>query len=112
MSDLKIQGKLIKIFNTQEVSSSFKKREFVIETEEQYPQQIKFELTQAKCDDINAHKAGSQITVHFNVRGREYKGSYFNTLVCWRIEGVKKETTKPIDDSSASNDNFADDLPF
>ena len=56
----------------QQVTDTFTKREFVIETEGEYPEVVKFELTQAKCEDIDKHKLGSEITVHFNVRGRKW----------------------------------------
>ena len=72
MADLQIEGKIIEIFEKQQVSASFAKREFVVETEDQYPQMVKFELVQNKCDDIDAHNKGDQVSVHFNVRGRKW----------------------------------------
>ena len=119
MSELKIEGAIKKIFDTQEVSASFKKREFVIETTEQYPQVIKFELTQQKCGDLDRYCEGQEVCVHFNVRGREWtkegkETAYFNTLQCWKIESVNGATKtatieKPQD---APVDAFSDDLPF
>ena len=38
MSNLSVEGKLKRINDEQVISDRFKKREFVIETEEQYPQ--------------------------------------------------------------------------
>ena len=71
MSDNKLTGKLIAIMDKQQVTDTFAKREFVIETEGEYPEVVKFELTQAKCEDIDKHKVGSEITVHFNVQRQE-----------------------------------------
>lgn len=130
MSDLKVEGRLHKIFATQEVSASFKKREFVVETEEQYPQMVKFELTQNKCDDISAYKEGEKIVVNFNVRGREWNNpktnemNYFVTLQAWRLEksngggntnsGGNTTTTKSGSDfpKAEPQDGMSDDLPF
>lgn len=133
MSELKIEGKLYKILETQEVSSSFRKREFILETDEQYPQLIKLELTQTKCDDINGYNVGDQITVHFNVRGREWinkEGNpvYFLTLQAWRLEKLggggsagnqsgsfassKKETSTTESPFDSTEDSGSDDLPF
>ena len=67
MSDLKLEGKVVAIMNKQQVTDTFAKREFVIETDEQYPQMVKFELTQAKCDEIDNHKVGDDLTVHFKI---------------------------------------------
>ena len=91
MSELKAEGKLIKIFDTNQISDSFKKREFVIETEDQYPQKVKFELTQASCDIISNYNVGDIVTVYFNLRGREWMNKnnelvYFVSLGAWRIE--------------------------
>lgn len=85
--------------DTQVVSEKFKKREFVIKTEDQYPQYITFQLTQDKCPVLDAYTVGSAITVHFNLRGREWNGPegvrYFNTLEAWRIEGVAADVQPP-----------------
>ena len=53
MSDLKLEGNIIAIFEKQQVTDSFAKREFVIETADEYPQTIKFEFTQNKCDELD-----------------------------------------------------------
>ena len=81
--------KLVK--DTQEVSASFKKREFVITTEEQYPQDIQLEMTQSKCDELDALTIGSKVKVSINIRGREWinpqgEAKYFNTLQGYKIE--------------------------
>ena len=43
---MEVKGKLVEIFETIQVSASFKKREFVLEYAEnpQYPEVIKFEM--------------------------------------------------------------------
>lgn len=90
---MNLQGKITEIFDTQQISDRFSKREFVIEYAEnpQYPQFVKFELTQDKCDMIDQYKVGDEVDVHFNVRGRAWtnpKGQtqYFNTLQAWRLD--------------------------
>ena len=92
MSDLKLEGKVIAIMDEQQITDTFKKREFVIETEDKYPQQVKFELANDKTGLISKYKAGEKITVSFNVRGRAWKDKYFVSLDAWRIEG---ETSAP-----------------
>jgi len=123
MSELKVEGKLYKIFDTQEISASFKKREFVIETDDKYPQLVKFELTQDNCDKISDFKEGEIITVHFNIRGREWTSpknevKYFVSLNAWRLEKEQASapsadvTPFPTADAEPPADSFADDLPF
>ena len=47
MSELKLKGRITAIMDKQQVTDTFAKREFVVETDEQYPQMVKFELTHA-----------------------------------------------------------------
>ena len=118
---MNIQGKLVEIFATQEVSEKFKKREFVVEYAENptYPEYIKLEVVNDKVSILDNYKAGDSVDVAFNLRGRSWadksgKVSYFNTLVCWKISKAGETTQKlqeadlnaPYDDSDDS------DLPF
>ena len=121
MSELKLQGKIIAIMEKQQVTDTFAKREFVIETDEQYPQMVKFELAQAACDLIDKHKIGDDINVFFNVRGRrwtnkENKDVYFVSVNAWRLEAVKgasndNSSSMPTD-AEPPADDFGDSLPF
>jgi hypothetical protein len=103
----------------QQVSDKFRKREFVLtDNSSQYPQHISFQLTQDKCNLIDAIAVGSEIKVHFNLRGREWtspKGEvkYFNTLEAWRIE-VVQNLQVDTGNTGQSNPGPAqeDDLPF
>ena len=103
---MQIQGKLIKKLETVQVSDKFRKREFVIEYADNplYPQKVILQLTQDRCSLIDDIPEGTELTVHFNLRGREWAAKdgtvkYFNTLEAWNIE--REET--------AAN---TDDLPF
>lgn len=93
MSNLSLKGKIYKIFDTNQISDSFKKRDFVIETEDQYPQMVKFELIKDNTGKVADFKEGQEVEVFFNVRGREWTNKnneivYFVSLNCWRIEKV------------------------
>lgn len=82
----------IKIINpTKEVSGSFKKRELVVSTEEQYVQHILIEFVQDKCSILDSYKIGESVNVSINVRGKEFidkdgEARYFNQLQGWKIE--------------------------
>ena len=90
MSNLQIEGKLYLVMETQKVSESFQKREFVLLTDEdsKYPQHVKFELAQDKCSLLDFFADGQAVTVHFNLRGREWSGKYFTNLQAWKIEAA------------------------
>jgi len=83
------KGTVKAIFDTQTFSSGFQKREFVITTAEQYPQDIKFEVVKEKCGDLDRYTVGQSVTVHFNLRGNEYNGKYYVSLQAWKLEGAK-----------------------
>jgi hypothetical protein len=116
--ELAIEGTLHKKFDSQTFGSGFTKREFVLETEEQYPQKIKFELIKDGCTKLDEHNEGDKLKVHFNVRGREWTSpqdevKYFVSLNAWRIEKMGGATNdQPIDKEPANSGAIDDDLPF
>jgi len=116
-----VDGKLHKIFDTEQKSEKFRAREFVIEMDEgKYPQMIKFQLTQDKCEVIDDYNEGDGITVHFNLRGREWNDRYFTNLDAWRIESADgAQPAAPAGNPEAdypeltsTRDDFKDDIPF
>ena len=94
---MEITGKLKTINLTQQVSDKFQKREFVVETDlhTDYPQTILLELSQDKCDIIDAYEVGQDIKVEFNLRGRQWTNQQgevktFNTLSAWKIQPLNQ----------------------
>lgn len=117
------------IGDANQVSDKFKKREFVVtelsDKDSKYDQHIAFQLTQDKCDLINAFGTGQSVTVSFNLRGREWvspqgETKYFNTLEAWRIEAENGTESKRVVITHAGDDvvgptaEYVDDedLPF
>jgi hypothetical protein len=87
MSDkLTLSGTIKLIDQTQSFPSGFQKREFVITTAEQYPQDVKFEVVKDKCAVLDRYAVGQSVAVSFNCRGQEYNGKYYVNLQAWRIE--------------------------
>lgn len=122
MSNLSVEGKLKRIHDEQVISDRFKKREFVIETEEQYPQVLMFQLVQDKTNLIDQFSLGDKVEVFFNLRGREWQKDptaeirVFNTLDAWRIQKVEAMQTVDNTDAPAAEPiapaSEEDDLPF
>ena len=81
-----IEGILHKKYDIESKTESFKTREFVITTDGMYPQFVKFQLTQDKCNAIDSFDEGEKIKVSFDLRGREWQGKYFTNLNAWRID--------------------------
>jgi hypothetical protein len=124
--NFEIEGKLIEKYDIEQVTDSFKKREFVIEktttgSGKEFIDTIKFQLIQDKCDQLNSLKIGDTIKVFFNIKGRKWmkngQTSYFNNLEAWKIDAVggNFQTNVPPPDISEANlmiEDDSDDLPF
>ena len=90
---MNITGTIKVINDTMVVSDKFKKRDFVVTTNEQYPQDILIQMTQDKCDVLNGYNIGDSVDVSINIRGREWTSpsgevKYFNTIEGWKINKV------------------------
>ena len=131
---MEVTGKIKVINPEQQVSASFRKREVVVTTEEQYPQHILIEFSQDKCDLLNNYNIGETVKVSINLRGREWvnpqgETRYFNSIQGWRIERDQAGANSPAPSGSAVenynathtntqqtngnlNDDEPDDLPF
>ena len=82
----KAEGRVHKIFPTEQKTATFSAREFVVEVQEgQYPQMVKFQLTQDKCAIMDDYNEGDQVVVDFDLRGREWNDKYFTNLNAWRV---------------------------
>jgi hypothetical protein len=114
----KINGTLKVANQTQVISEKFSKREFVIETKDQYPQQVMFQLTQDKCELLSAFKVGNEIEVSFNLRGKSWTSpagevKYFNTLEAWRLERLDGSGESIQDKARVDQiEDDGDGLPF
>lgn len=128
---MNIKGKLLEKGETQNITDSFRKREFVVEYAEnpQYPEFLKFELIQTNCEQLDSFDAGQEINISFNLKGRKWTDKngevkYFNSLQAWRVERVN-DIAQPESSSSDTGDmnppewlsnapgpQADDDLPF
>lgn len=122
--NFEIEGTLILKEDEKQISASFKKREFVIEVENErnadWNDFIKFQLTQDRCNLIDLYNTGDKLKVNFNIRGRKWEKNgevnYFSNLEAWRIEAAAVQETPvpgdipPPDTSNIPPEN--DDLPF
>jgi len=89
---MEVIGKIKKIEETKTFGASgFRKREAVIETNDQYPQPLLVEFAQDKCDLLDSYIVGQDVKVSINLRGKEWinpegEAKYFNTIQGWRVE--------------------------
>lgn len=92
---MEIQGRIKTIFATETVGQNgFQKRDLVITTDGQYPQDIIIQFAQGNCALLDNLQIGQMVNIHFNLQGREWTSpqgevKYFNTVVGWKIELIQ-----------------------
>ena len=125
---MEVSGKVKVVGGEQQVRPTFKKRELVVTTDEQYPQSIMIEFVQDKCDLLNNVTVGEDVKVSINLGGREWvnpqgETKYFNSIKGWRIEknqaaapAAQAMPPMPAAEAFAPATDFKeeehDDLPF
>ena len=119
---MEIRAILIEISKEVNVSKTFRKREFIAAYAEnpQYPEYLKFEMVQDKCDLLNDFEVGQEVNIYFNLKGRKWispKGEtlYFNTLQAWKIlsSDVIHAAASGGDHENPSLDAYEnDEIPF
>lgn len=105
-----INGTIKVINEIQTWDSGFSKREFVITTQEKYPQDVKLELTKEKCSLLDdKFKVGDSVDVAFNIRGNEYNAKYYVNLQAWKINMAEGGSVTP---ATAKSEETDDEVPF
>jgi hypothetical protein len=134
-----ISGRITEIYQTQQVTDKFKKREFILEVKEtnntgfEFIEYIKFQTVQDKCSLLDGLNLNDQVKVSFNLRGRKWEKdgqtSYFTNLDAWKIENDqstsitpntpgnqetpnKSDNSAPLSENPPADDSGFDDLPF
>lgn len=122
--NMQVQGKLHALFDAEQVTQRFRKREFVLELdgESRYPQYVMFQLTGDRCEMLDGFAKGEDVTVEFSLRGREWtspKGEvrYFNSLETWALDRVGDAAPGGADAPGGPGDeppppSDDDDIPF
>ena len=124
---MEVTGKIKWIDETKTYGNNgFRKREVVITTEEQYPQQILIEFIQDKCELLNNYQVGQNVKIGINLRGREWTNperetKYFNSIQGWRIDALENDsstemppmpTPTSFEPAEGDANEVDDDLPF
>lgn len=113
-----LTGKIKLIQEPKTFDSGFTKREMVVVVEDgKYPQPISIEFVQDKVSLLDDLQAGDEVTVTFDIRGREYNGRYFNNLQGWKITTLASDASagQQIPSSIPPGPppgDYDDDIPF
>lgn len=112
---MELKGKIKLINETNQINDSFQKRDLVITTSDEYPQDIIIQFVQDKCAVLDSYKANDFVTIGINIRGKEWQKDgvtkYFNTIQGWKIskESSEQDLTPP---RSTVIQEKNDGLPF
>lgn len=90
MSNLQTRGKVKEILmpenGVSKAGKEWSKRDFVIETEGEYPKLNCFTLFGDKADILDNINVGATVDVHFNLESKEFNGRYFHNINAWKVE--------------------------
>jgi hypothetical protein len=112
---MEVTGKIKVIGNVETFGTDFTKRNLVVTTNEQYPQDLSLEFVKDKCSLLDKFNVGDEVKVGINLRGREWinpegVSKYFNSIVGWRID--KQAIESGVSEPVAVVAGEPDDLPF
>ena len=122
---MEITGQIIAVLpergGVSKTGNEWKMQEYVLETHEQFPKKLCFNVFGAdKIAQFNI-QAGDELTVSFDINAREYNGRWYNDIRAWRVERgtapaaaetpvINAPKVEVPDFSKGAND--PDDLPF
>ncbi len=126
---MEITGKIIAVLPerggiSQRTGSEWKVQTYVLETQEQYPRKMCFDVFGADKIAQFAINIGDHLTVSFDIDAREYQGRWYNSIRAWKVERVADQPAAPVADApfppvaepaaptDFSGGESADDLPF
>lgn len=118
-------GKIIAILQansgvSQKSGNPWMSQTFVLETIEQYPKKIPFEVFgEDRIRNFNI-QMGETVTINFDVDGREWNGRWFPKISCYNLTRAgQASTAQPQQATQQSSvpqqsqtSGSADDLPF
>ena len=102
---MELQGKVIAVLPERSGVSArgeWKAQSFVIETHEQYPKKLCFDVFGAdRLAQFNI-QSGEVINVSFDIDAHEYQGRYFNQIRAWNVTKVSQQAAQQAMASSAN----------
>lgn len=89
---MELSGKIIAVLplqsGTGKTGNEWKKQDYVVETHDQYPRRMCFNLWGDRIDQF-AIQLGEEVTVSFDIDCREYNGRWYNDIRAWKIDRVQ-----------------------
>jgi hypothetical protein len=119
MYNMELKGKVIQLLPLQSgmgKKGPWKKQEFIVETQSQYPKKVCLSVWGDKVDQFSL-SVGQFVNVSVELESREYNGRWYTEARAWKLEKSGSGSTDGPPPSIeepfiADSNNTADDLPF
>ena len=126
---MEISGKIIAVLPLQSGQGKnglWRSQDYVLETSDQYPKKVCFNLFNEKIDKFPI-ALNEMVTVSFDIESREYSGRWYTTIRAWNVkkntednpaEGVQSSEIPPFSATKHPSFGLPDDsenitdLPF
>ena len=112
---MEFTGKIIAILQPRggvsKSGNEWKSQEYVIETQEQYPKKVCFNIWGDKIEAF-AVKVGEMLTVSIDIDAHEYEGKWFNQIRAWKVERGDAPTAPATMENSPIPPTGSGDVPF
>jgi Domain of unknown function (DUF3127) len=114
---MELKGKIIQILPAQTgmgKKGQWKKQEFIVETQAQYPKKVCLSAWGDKIDQFSIAE-GDLVNVSVDLESREYNGRWYTEARAWKLEksgSAGSASTPPGDEPFEAGGNATDDLPF
>ncbi|MBL7969218.1 MAG: DUF3127 domain-containing protein [Prolixibacteraceae bacterium] len=87
---MQVKGTLQQILKLEsgvsKAGKEWKKQDFVLVTNEQFPKTVCFTLFGDKISLIDGINQGTEIEVYFSVESRDFNGKWYHNINAWKIE--------------------------
>lgn len=112
---MELKGKVIQLLPIQTgmgKKGQWRKLEFIVETQSQYPKKVCFSLWGDKIDQYNL-VAGDMVTIAVDLESREYNGRWYTEARAWKVDKSGAAAPPPQDEEPFfSESTSTEDLPF
>lgn len=117
---MELKGKVVQLLAPQTgmgKKGQWKKQEFIVETQSQYPKKVCLSAWGDKIDQFRLSE-GDLVNVSVDLESREYNGRWYTEARAWKLEkmGAGSEKGAPLppvgDEPYVSGSSASDDLPF
>jgi hypothetical protein len=115
---MEVKGKVTQLLPQQSgmgKKGPWKKQEFILETQSQYPKKVCLSVWGDKVEQFNV-KEGDLLIASVELESREYNGRWYTEARAWKIErnagGGRNDAPLPAEEPFAGDNTASDDLPF